>query len=180
MRPRTALLARPHPVIVDAMRDVVVASGLEPHALSSREQLVQWPSAEVALIVVSTSVHSTVQASFEDIIRIAQHVHPTAALVIGTVVETEHARSLLTDMLAHYRVEGRLCTSAELASSDAHDVGRNILLVSRRELERSEGRFAVVSAIRRLVDSLAAPDDWSRHALPEKTSPGNALSAFVL
>lgn len=172
MNRSTALLARPHPVIVDAMRDVLIASGLEPRALSSREELLRWPAEDVALVVVSTSVHSTVQASFEDIIRQVSNVFPSAALVIGTAVDPEHARGLLADMLALYRIEGRLRTARELAERriDPAD-GRDILLVSRQELAQADGRATVVGAVSRL---LAAPEAgvFAQAVLPWASAPG--------
>lgn len=152
MRPQTALLARPHPTIVDAMQDVVTACGLTPRPLSSRDELLQWPPTDVALIVVSTSVHSAVQESFEDIIRTARRAHPAVPLVIATVVDAEHARRLLGDMLVLYRIEGRLGTAEDFAAGqpgprDGHD----ILLVNRHELAQVDSRKRVVSAISRLI-----------------------------
>ncbi|MFP5383580.1 MAG: hypothetical protein ACLGHG_05885 [Gammaproteobacteria bacterium] len=155
MRPQTALLARPHPAIVDTMREAVTACGLTPHALSSREELLQWPPADVALIVVSTSVHSAVQESFEDTIRAARRAHPKAPLVIATVVEPDHARKVLGEMLVLYRIEGRLRTAAELAvGTHEHSEDHDILLVNRQELEQADSRVRVVNAMARLVDGM--------------------------
>lgn len=166
MRPQTALLARPHPAIVDAMREVVTACGLTPRALSSREELLQWPAAEVALIVVSTSVHSAVQESFEDIIRSARRAHPKAPLVIATVVDADHARKLLAEMLVLYRIEGRLHTAAELTGGTQMRGGEHdILLVNRRELEQSGSRALVLEALSRLVDLPTASYSGARRAV---------------
>lgn len=152
MNQTTALLARPHPVIVDAMRDVLIASGLAPQALTSRDELLRWPAEDVALVVVSTSVHSTVKASFEDVIRAARERFPSAVLVIGTVVEAERARELLSDMLPLYHVEGRLHTAQELGDAgQAVPGGGDMLVVNSRELAEEAGRSLVMQAIARLL-----------------------------
>lgn len=152
MNPSTVLLARPHPAIVDSMSTFLSEAGYQPKALSSLKELRAWPGQELAAIVVSTSVASTAQGSFEDTVRAAIRAHPGVALVFATVVDAGHARTLLSETLAAYGLPVCIQTVDDMPEAGAHrGQGSRVLLLNRRDLEGEAARRRAAAALEVLV-----------------------------
>lgn len=153
MNPATVLLARPHPAIVANMSTFLSEAGYQPKALSSLDELRAWPGQELAAIVVSTSVASTAQGSFEDTVRAAVRTHPDVALVFATVVDAGHARVLLSGTLAAYGLPVRIHTVDDITASGIRSgPGSCVLLLNRRDIEGEVARGQAAIALKALVN----------------------------
>lgn len=136
MDPSTVLLARPHPSIVGSMSRFLSDAGYEPRPLTSLEEMADWDAAGVAAVVVSTSVTSAIQGSFEQVVRQAVRLLPGVPLVFATVVEPIHARRVLSEtldahgipVLIHIVGEGRQLPAVSERQTLA-------LLISRQDLD---------------------------------------------
>ncbi|MBL8911231.1 MAG: hypothetical protein JNM17_11105 [Archangium sp.] len=79
------LLARPHDFVVVDMQRWVSALGYTPVRLSSVGELKEAVSTELAAIVISTAVSSSVKATVGEVLDAARAAHPSVPIVIASL-----------------------------------------------------------------------------------------------
>ena len=153
MAPSTVLLARPHPSIVGAMSRFLANAGYVPRSLTSLDELAKWNPKDVAAIVVSTSVSSAVQGSFDEVVRQAVTRLPGVPLVFATVVEAEHARRVLSDTLDARGIPVCIHTVGEQSRpASGPENGPAALLLNRHDLEDEAHHRRAAAAFEALMD----------------------------
>lgn len=93
------LLARPHPLIVDHMRDFLTANGFLPTTLEDMDALSALAGSQPAGIVVSTSaVVSDSKLLFRDVLKLVRSLFPETPILIPTLVSAEKLQQTFSDL----------------------------------------------------------------------------------
>lgn len=120
------LLARPHPLIVEHMRDFLTANGYLPTTLEDMDALSALAGTQPAGIVVSTSaVVSDSKMLFRDVLKMVRTLFPHTPILIPTLVSAEKLQQTFSD-LNMLSVEACTPAHADLGSRDC-------LLVAQRD-----------------------------------------------
>lgn len=153
MDPSTVLLARPHPSIMESMSRFLSDAGYEPQPLASLEDMDGWNPARVAAVVVSTSVASAVQGSFEQVVRQALRSLPGVPLVFATAVEPNHARRVLSDTLDAHGMRVLIHTVEDGRALPAVSKSQTLaLLINRHDLDDEAHCRRAATAFEALLD----------------------------
>lgn len=96
------LLARPHDFVVEDMKKWLVELGVEPVRLSALAQLEAHAERDVAAVVVSTAVTSSVPATFGEALAACRRRFPRVPVVIAGLSAVASARAgFASDLGAH-------------------------------------------------------------------------------
>lgn len=137
------ILARPHPLIVDHMRDFLSANGYLSTMLDDLAELHSLAASRPAGIVVSTSaVVSDSKMLFRDVLNLVRSLFPATPMLIPTLVPVDRLRQTFSD-LNLLSVEACTPALADLGSPGC-------LLVAQRDDFIDPARQAHAGAIIRM------------------------------
>lgn len=120
------ILARPHPIIVDHMRDFLRGLGYRPTLLEDLDRLAALAPLRPAGVVVSTSaVVSESTRLFRDVLNLVEEVLPGTPILIPTLVPFEKLRETFPDL--------RLLAVSSCRVEEDIFACRDGLLVAQRE-----------------------------------------------
>ena len=87
--PKKILLARPNGFMVNHMLTFIESVGCKPICLDDISDINNHDSDQLAAIVISTSVTSTVSQSFKEVLCYVAHNLPTVPIFLATLADIE-------------------------------------------------------------------------------------------
>jgi hypothetical protein len=128
---KSVLLARPHPLIVEHMREFVERLGFQPVPIAAVDEIAKTPSRGLAGVVISTTVKSVVTATYAEVLHIVRTHHPNVPVLFATLADPRSIAANL-EALVQRMGAGRVALTREIATDDRQLGHRDYYLLATK------------------------------------------------
>ena len=145
---KRVLLARPSSLIVSDMKRLMGDANVEPVPLTSLDDLTSTDSAEVAGIVISTALTSSVKESYCRVLEIAMRVHPGIPVFIASFTNIKRTLIIVKSHLKEANLDMDVLTLSEAQAKGDIDYFKEVTIITREEISDPQlypGTLSVVS-----------------------------------
>ena len=132
---KKVLLARPSSLIVANMQKLMTTLGLEPTRLQEASELQQHERADVACIVVSTALTSTVNESYCEMVMKVRKAFPSKPIFIASFADISRSKLIVNAKLRESRCPMSLISMTEAADQKLVDFSSHCILITNNEIK---------------------------------------------
>ncbi|MGL1887667.1 MAG: hypothetical protein OCD76_14215 [Reichenbachiella sp.] len=131
---KKVLLARPNPFIVNEMQGFIKDCEFDPTPLHDLEQLSNYDRNEVAGIVISTAVNSTVKENFTETLKEVIDTYPALPIVIATLMPTDKIKKTTDFFLQNNSFNHELHSVQEVLTKNKLEPKNTMLILEKSML----------------------------------------------
>lgn len=143
---RKILLARPSSLIVENMKKLMVGLNFTPVPLMSIEELDDHHPSEVAGIVISTALSSTVKCSYTEVIDRTKVLFRHKPCFLASYASVERTKKIVHARLQQLNQPLRAISIAEAAHLSMVDFFQTIIIITNDEI-KEEPAFGYSSGV---------------------------------
>lgn len=130
---KKVILARPSSLIVKDMKKLIASSGFEASPINELKELTQINQDEVAGIVISTALSSTVKAKYWEVIKRSIALFPGKPIFLASYATARSAKITAGSHIEEVG-NGYELLSIEEAQKLAFDPEKHILILTQKEI----------------------------------------------
>jgi len=148
---KKALLARPSSLIVQNMRRFMTTLGFEPTRLSSASELSSYDSQDVACIVISTALTSTVKESYCQIVMKVKDIFPGKPIFIASFADIKRSKVIVNAKFRDATCNMTLLSMEEAWQLGEVDFGTHCVLITNDEIKEEPKLTQSLKRLRSLL-----------------------------
>lgn len=146
------ILARPSSLIVTDMKTLMTATGYEPRPIGDINELTAIHHSEVAGIVISTALSSTVKEKYWEVIQRSVALFPGKPIFLASYATV---RSTKITAGAHIRDAGLdyELISIDEAMSESFNSDKQILILTQKEISNAVNFSSICELVKKVIDA---------------------------
>ncbi len=133
------ILGRPHPMIVESMKEFMERNGYEPFAISKIQDLKNIPhTGKVHGAVISTAVKSVVKESYIEVFQEIRKLYPDLPVLFATIGNAESMAKILSLTLSKIIKDSVLYIADHNTQLNNLNLKKTFLIINRENINAPE------------------------------------------
>ena len=148
---REILLARPSSLIVNDMKKLMNAAGVQATPLQSLADLVNYFESNIAGIVVSTALSSPVKEKYWEVILRVVKQFPKKPIFLASYASVKSTKVTAAARFSEFAIERKLVSIEEVDSNFSSE--KDILILTQSEISDPSQFEKILAIVKRIIAS---------------------------
>lgn len=145
------LLARPSSLIVNDMKKLMTATGMQPTPLASLEDIDTYSEDKIGGIVVSTALSSPVKEKYWEVIAKVIAFFPSRPIFLASYASVKSTKITAASRFKEYNIDRNLVCLDEVSASFSSR--KDVLILTQAEISDDSKFDQILTMIKSILNS---------------------------